>query len=182
MSLFTGTLPQAWVIWITDLFVCLCASLGQIVSATFDEGVHLTVHTETRQKKKILWYTLFLLSCSFSPNQFLFLYQNCQRSFRWSCPGGNGNCARGDSNFHVDSLDCTPAVDFFDSVGLLWSHPAALISPHAPTCTYTHERLHIRAHTHTSFLPHRSWHICDTLVWEFEQCARHWQCVQRLLL
>lgn len=135
--------------WFVHLFACLCASLGQIVSATFYEGVHLAVRKETREKKKFfMWYTLFRLSCSFSPNQFLFLYQNCQRSFRWSCPGANGIRVRGDSNFHADSLDCTPAVDFFDSVGLLWSHPAALISPHAPTCTYTHECSHTRSHTH----------------------------------
>lgn len=37
--------------WFVHLFACLCASLGQIVSATFDEGVHLAVRKETRAKK-----------------------------------------------------------------------------------------------------------------------------------
>lgn len=103
--------------------------------------------------------TLLRLSRVFSPSQFLFLYRNCQRSFRRSCPGVNGIRARGDSNIHADSLDCTPVVDFFDSAGLLRSHPAALISPHAPACTYTRER----SYMHTQL---GSRCICYALVLE----------------
>lgn len=133
--------------WFVHLFACLCASLGQIVSATFDEGVHLTVRKKTCKKKFLsVVHTLPSVLLLFSEPISVFVSE-LSEVFRWSCPGANGIRVWGDSNFHADSLDCTPAVDFFDSVGLLWSHPAALISPHAPTCTYTHECSHTRTHT-----------------------------------
>lgn len=64
------------------------------------------------------------------PNQFHFVYLNCQRSFRCRGTDTNGIRVPGDFNFHVDSPDCTPAADSFDCVRLLRSHLARMFYTH----------------------------------------------------
>ncbi len=133
--------------WFVHLFACLCASLGQIVSATFDEGVHLAVRTKTR-KKIFLWYTLFRLSCSFSPNQFLF----CIRIVRGLFAGLAQALMESVReviliSMWIPSTALLPltSLTLLDCFGLIRLH----WFPHMPLHARTHMNAHIHVHTHT---------------------------------
>lgn len=168
--------------WFVHLFACLCASLGQIVSATFDEGVHLAVRKETWPKKKSFCGT----HSSVCPAPFLrtnFCF--CIRIVRGLFVGlaqmlMESVCEVILISMRIPSTALLPLtfLTLLDCFGLIRLH----WFPHMPLHARTHMNAHIHVHTHTFIPSCRSWHICYALVWEFEQCAKRRHCAQRLLL